>query len=115
MNSMMMSTILDSVRVDSCCRLGPRQSCSGHVLAMVIDVFEVECVHMAWEVPAKHLALNPSLENFGVREKTYPRIVSRMLINKSPLQPEIKKTPTGGTIFCACQYVVVLAPKDKMF
>lgn len=29
---------------------------------------------------------------------TYPRIVRRMLMSKSALQPEIRKTPSGGTI-----------------
>lgn len=30
-------------------------------------------------------------------EKTNPNIVRRMLIRKSALQPEMRKTPRGGT------------------
>jgi hypothetical protein len=45
------------------------------------------------------------------RKGTYPRIVSRMLIRKSVLQPEIKKTPSGGTI---CESGQSLVPRDKI-
>lgn len=52
---------------------------------------------------SEHVCINSEIIKLNTRTKgwincaTYPRIVSRILIKKSALQPEMRKTPSGGT------------------
>ena len=46
---------------------------------------------------------NVGIDVEGIRVRTYPRIVKRMLISRSAPQPATRKTPTGGTK--GCHYV----------
>jgi hypothetical protein len=62
---------------------------------------------VAWEVPGMRAVVIRFRFTFMVAEHrdmrmfgTYPRIVRQTLIQKSTPQPEMRKTPRGGTGWC---------------
>ena len=65
------------------------------IAALVVNVLDVEGMDVAGEVAAALLVLSMTVS--GLVMRTYPRIVSAMLIRTSAPQPATMKTPTGGT------------------
>lgn len=84
----MPTTALDPIRVHTLCRL-----LNHRIPILVVDVFQIERVNMTGEIADRLLVL---LDIYG-RKTTNPKIVKSKLIRKSTLQPEMRKTPSGGT------------------
>ncbi len=89
--------------------MGLEIAIAGELLALVIDIFDVECM----DVPGNHSAraeislasrAGGRMVEFGARgsrrresRNTYPRMVRQMLTRRSAPQPATRKTPRGGT------------------
>lgn len=70
---------------------------AGFVLAVIVDVFEVEGVEVAREEPVESLVGVWDMEGREPRDGSYPRSVRQMLMRRSAPQPAMRKTPRGGT------------------
>jgi hypothetical protein len=90
----MLPSALDAVRVYT------RRGLGDHSLAiLVIDILQVECVNMAGQIAefVSSAVFTTVKRNNGSLGETDPNIVKRILMRKSTLQPEMRKTPSGGT------------------
>ena len=65
---------------------------------MVVHIFEVEGVDVAWEI--SKICFSARLFALGGGGATNPRMVNRILMRRSTLHPEMKRTPRGGTNNC---------------
>lgn len=96
-----MTTVLDAIRVDAGRRVlrGTRHRVA--VATVIVDVFQVEGMDVTGEVSkngmVSHLPGTSMNSRVIGKQRTHPKIVRRTLIQKSTPQPEMRKTPSGGT------------------
>lgn len=97
----MVTSILNTFRVDTRGRALSGTSHGVTIATIIVDVFQVERMNVTGEVSvdSTQLALTrSSTKNLNwIRRPAYPRMVKRTLIQKSAPQPEMRKTPSGGT------------------